>query len=122
MNYLITGATGNVGSRLVDRLLAQGARPRVFVRSADKARARFGDRVDVVLGDLEEAATLSPALAGVDVLFLVNSGHGLDLRDGAAAEVAKHAGVKRLVKLSSIDGDSRERHRVHLRSTLRFHG
>jgi uncharacterized protein YbjT (DUF2867 family) len=105
MPHLITGATGNVGSRVVDRLLQRGERPRVFVRDADKARARYGDRVDVVVGDLFDAGSLAPALAGVDALFLVNSDHGLEARDEAAAKVAVAAGVKRLVKLSSADAE-----------------
>jgi uncharacterized protein YbjT (DUF2867 family) len=103
MNYLITGATGNIGSLVVERLLERGDRPRIFVRDVGKARARYGDRVDVAVGDLAETATLSAALAGIDALFLVNSGHDLDVRDAAAAKAAKAAGVRHLVKLSSID-------------------
>jgi uncharacterized protein YbjT (DUF2867 family) len=103
MIYLITGATGNIGSRVVDRLLARGERPRVFARDPEKARARFDNRTDVVVGDLADAASLARALAGVDALFLVNSGSGLDVRDEAAANVAKASGVKLLVKLSSAD-------------------
>ncbi len=103
MTYLITGATGAIGSRVVDRLLALGDRPRVFVRDPRKARVRYGNRVDVAVGDLADATSLLAALAGVDVLFLVNSGPELASRDRAAAESAKAAGVKHLVKLSSMD-------------------
>ena len=102
MNYLITGATGNVGGRVVDGLLARGERPRVFVRQADRARSRFGDRVDIAVGDLADRNSLSRALDGADVLFLVNSGSDLAVRDEAAAQVSRTAGVKRLVKLSSL--------------------
>jgi uncharacterized protein YbjT (DUF2867 family) len=35
--------TRNVGSRVVARLLALGARPRVFARDPEKALGRFGD-------------------------------------------------------------------------------
>ena len=38
MKFLITGATGDVGSRVVRRLLECSERPRVFVRDAKKAR------------------------------------------------------------------------------------
>jgi uncharacterized protein YbjT (DUF2867 family) len=103
MIYLITGATGNVGGLVTERLVARGVRPRIFVRDAEKARARYGDRVDVVVGDLSDAASLARALTGVDTLFLVNSGHDLDVRDGAAADAARASGVRHLVKLSSID-------------------
>ncbi len=103
MTYLITGATGNIGSLVVEQLLARGIRPRILVRDLAKARARFGDRVDVARGDLEDARSLTPALAGADALFLVNSGPELAARDGAAAAAAKSAGVKQLVKLSTND-------------------
>lgn len=103
MTYLITGATGDIGSRVVERLLERGDRPRIFVRDMEKARARYGDRVDIVLGDLADAESLLAALGGVDALFLVNSGPELASRDEAAAKAAKAAGVKHLVKLSSMD-------------------
>jgi uncharacterized protein YbjT (DUF2867 family) len=103
MNYLITGATGDVGSKVVDGLIKQGERPRVFVRDAEKARSRFGDRVDVFSGDLANTGSLKTALEGVDVLFLVNSGPQIPVRDDAAAKAAKAASVRHLVKLSSMD-------------------
>jgi uncharacterized protein YbjT (DUF2867 family) len=103
MVYLITGATGNVGSLVVERLIARGDRPRIFVRDADNARARFGDRVDIFAGDLAVAKTLTPALAGTDAVLLVNSGPELAALDDLAAKTAKAAGTKRLVKLSSYD-------------------
>src|SRR5580698_4571434 len=103
MTYLVTGATGDVGARVVEQLLQQGERPRIFVRDAQKARSCCGDRVEVFVGDLGDPASLRPALAGIDALFLVNSGPEIPVRDQAAAETAKAAGVKRLVKLSSMD-------------------
>src|SRR5258708_10156669 len=103
MTYLITGATGDVGSRVVECLLQRGDRPRVFVREEKRARSRFGDRVDVFVGDLADPASLKTALDGVEVLFLVNTGPQIPVQDEGAAKVAKAAGVKHLVKLSSMD-------------------
>jgi uncharacterized protein YbjT (DUF2867 family) len=103
MVYLITGATGDVGSKVVERLIKSGERPRVFVRDAEKARLRFDDRVEVATGDLADKASLNAALKGVDALFLVNSGPQIPLRDEMAAKAAKAAGVRHLVKLSSMD-------------------
>lgn len=103
MTYLITGATGNVGSLVVQRLIERGYRPRVFVRAPEKARARYGDRVDVFVGDLADVTTLRPALTGADALLLLNSGPSLAVQDEAAAKAAKAAGVEHLVKLSSMD-------------------
>ena len=103
MTYLITGATGDVGSKVVNHLLQRGNRPRVFVRNAQKAQALFGHRVDIFVGDLGEPASFRSALEGVDELFLVNSGPQIPVLDELAAKAAKAAGVRHLVKLSSMD-------------------
>jgi len=103
MTFLITGATGDVGSKVVHNLLRLGQRPRVFVRDPEKARSRFGTLVDIFVGDLADPAALQSALQGVDKLFLVNVGPQIPSRDEAAAKISKAAGVKHLVKLSSMD-------------------
>lgn len=103
MKYLITGATGNIGAKVVDLLVARGERPRVFVRDAGKARWRFGNRVDIFAGDLGSRESLTAALEGIEEFFLLNSGPQIPFRDELAASAAKVTGVKHLVKLSSID-------------------
>jgi uncharacterized protein YbjT (DUF2867 family) len=101
--YLVTGATGNIGSRVVERLLARDEQTRVFVRNGDKATSRYGDRVDVRVGDLADPTALARAVDGVDVVFLVTTGVDLAEKDKLAASVAKLAGVRLLVKLSTDD-------------------
>jgi uncharacterized protein YbjT (DUF2867 family) len=103
MTHLITGATGDIGSRVVELLLRKGERPRVFVRDMQKARSRFGERVDIFVGDLSSWESLTEALKGIDEFFLVNSGPQIPVRDEVAATAAEVAGVKHLVKLSSMD-------------------
>jgi len=103
MTLLITGATGDVGSRVVQHLLKRGLRPRVLARDQAKARALFGNSVDVFVGDLTEPPSLRKALHGVDALYLVNVGPEIPERDEAAASVSKQMGVKKIVKLSSLD-------------------
>jgi (4-alkanoyl-5-oxo-2,5-dihydrofuran-3-yl)methyl phosphate reductase len=103
MNMLITGATGEVGSRVVRGVLQRGERPRIFVRNAEKAHSFFGDRVDISTGDLAEPSSLASALEGIDAFYLVNIGPEIPQRDEAAAQLARAAGVKHLVKLSSMD-------------------
>lgn len=100
---LISGATGNVGSRVVEGLVARGVRPRVFVRDAAKARARFADRVDVATGDLADPGSLAAALPGIEAVFLVTSGGELGAYDAAVARTVRAAGGARIVKLSSLD-------------------
>jgi uncharacterized protein YbjT (DUF2867 family) len=103
MTYLITGATGTVGSLVVERLLARNAKVRVFVRDGRKALSRFCARVEVFTGDLADAASLRPGLDGVDAVFLLNSGPDLAAHDEAAAQVARESGGVHVVKLSSYD-------------------
>jgi len=103
MTYLITGATGDIGSKVVELLLERGERPRVFARDAIKARAQFGDRVQIVIGDLSDVTSLTTALKEIHSLFLVNSGPEIPQRDAIAAIAARASGVEHIVKLSSLD-------------------
>ncbi|MBV9775187.1 MAG: NAD-dependent epimerase/dehydratase family protein [Gemmatimonadetes bacterium] len=66
---LITGATGFVGSHLVERLAAGGWHCRALVRpTSDTATLeRFG--VERAAGSLEDADSLRRAMGGVDVVF-----------------------------------------------------
>ena len=103
MTYLITGGTGEVGSRVVRQLLERNIRPRVLVRSEEKARSMFGDRVDVCVGDLAVPDSMRGAIQGADTVFLVNVGPTIPERDKAAAMISKEVGVRKIVKLSSLD-------------------
>jgi uncharacterized protein YbjT (DUF2867 family) len=104
MKYLIFGGTGNIGARVTERLIARGERPSVFVRNAKKAKLLFGDHVDIHVGDLEKPrSSLAAALTGIDGVFLVTDGPDLDSRDRMVAIAAKSAGVRHVVKLSTLD-------------------
>lgn len=91
--YLVTGATGNIGAELVRALAGAGEPVRALVRSADAA---LPDGAVAVVGDLNEPASLRPALAGVTGVFLLP---GYRDMPGVLAE-ARAAGVRRVVQLS----------------------
>lgn len=70
MRAFVTGATGLLGSNLVQALLAQGHAVRGLVRSKEKAQRVFGDaKIELVAGDMSNVAGFAPNLAGCDVLF-----------------------------------------------------
>lgn len=69
---MVTGATGKVGGQVVAQLAGTGARVRAVGRDAatlDDLAARNG--AEPVVADLTDPASLEPALAGVDAVFLV---------------------------------------------------
>src|ERR1700733_11943827 len=103
MKYLITGATGDIGARVVEHLLKRNIRPSILVRNQAKGRSLFGERVDIFVGDFAEPASIRDALKGADTIYLVNVGPEIPRRDEAAAVLAKEEGVTRIIKLSSLD-------------------
>jgi (4-alkanoyl-5-oxo-2,5-dihydrofuran-3-yl)methyl phosphate reductase len=98
--YLIIGATGYVGSEVVEQLLAAGRQVRVFTRDAAKV-ANLKGQVEVAVGDLMQPDTLAKALVGVEAVFLMNG-----VLDGSAfreaIEAMKAAGGPRVVFLSTL--------------------
>ncbi len=97
MTVLVTGATGYIGGRLTSRLVERGLPVRLLVRDPRRIRGRWwADRVEVVTGDLFDAASLAHALSGVtQAYYLVHSmTHADDYaeRDRIAARNFVHAG------------------------------
>lgn len=107
---LVTGASGYVGGRLVPALLDAGWRVRVLVRTPDRLKTDWRDRVEVVAGDAESADDVRRALTGVDVAYYLR--HSMDGRGDyrtrdrrlatTFADAARTVGVRRLVYLSGL--------------------
>ncbi|GII95043.1 NAD(P)H-binding protein [Sinosporangium siamense] len=96
MAILVTGATGNVGRNVVDLLGKTGAEIRATSRTPERANLPAG--VAVHGGDLAHPETFADALKGVDKVFLFPEPSGV----AGFIEVAKNAGVERVVLLSSL--------------------
>src|SRR4051794_32786699 len=106
LTCLVTGATGYIGGRLVPELLAAGHRVRVMSRSPERLRDHpWAGQVEVVRADAGDAAQVSAACAGVDVVYYLihalGSGPEFEATDRGTAQTmaraARDAGVGRLV-------------------------
>jgi len=126
MHILVTGATGYIGGRLAPRLIEAGHEVRVLVRDAGKLRdVPWAADVEIVTGDLTDAAATASALAGMDAVYYLV--HAMGSRGdfeaaerraaGNVARAAKAAGLQRIVYLGGLHPDvAVETLSKHLRS------
>lgn len=104
MTILVTGATGNVGSQVIQHLVDRGADVRALVR--DPSKANFPAGVAVVKGDFLDVDSLRTAFDGVSTLFLLNALVSDEFTQALIAlNVARSAGIERIVYLSVIHAD-----------------
>ncbi|MBW8812764.1 MAG: NmrA/HSCARG family protein [Caulobacterales bacterium] len=104
MTILVTGATGRVGRHVVQKLVQRGAAVRVLVRDPAKADVPAG--VELVQGDLLDIDALRAAFTGVSTLFLLNAVAADEFTQALIPlNVAREAGVDRLVYLSVMNSD-----------------
>ncbi|MGV9676548.1 NAD(P)H-binding protein [Nocardia sp. NPDC003482] len=95
MTILVTGATGNIGRKVVDHLLAAGADD-VRALSNRPERAGLPSGVEVVRGFLGRVETLPAAFEGVDRMYLAPYLPTVE----EVVDLARRAGVGHLVDLS----------------------
>ncbi|EWY36853.1 epimerase [Skermanella stibiiresistens SB22] len=67
--WLVTGGCGFIGSHLVDSLLARGDSVRVLDDLSTGRRSNLPQGVELLVGDVADAAVVSRAMAGVDGCF-----------------------------------------------------
>ncbi len=104
MSILITGATGTVGSLIIQRLSDAGAEVHALVRQAGKGQFPAG--VKEVVGDLTDVASMRAALVSVRTLFLLNAVTPDEVTQALITlNLAKEAGIERIVYLSVIHAD-----------------
>jgi len=110
---LVTGATGLLGSHIVEKLHQDGQEVRALVRSSSDTRDLDARGVEKALGDITDPASLPGALAGVDTVYHAAAQVGdwgpwerfvAVSVDGTRnmLEAASRAGVKRFLHVSSI--------------------
>jgi len=108
MRIAVTGATGRVGGRVVEILVATGDHQVVAVSRRPAARAAPGPLLATAVADYADLPALRAALRDVDTLVFVSS-------DGETVHVLRHhenviqaaadSGVGHIVALSGLDAD-----------------
>jgi uncharacterized protein YbjT (DUF2867 family) len=91
---LVTGATGNVGRPLVNQLAEAGVHVRAVTRRPDSAQFPV---------DVEVVRSAAAGIDGASAVFLNSRALGDEL--ATVVELARRAGVRRLVALSAINAD-----------------
>ncbi|CAM3828863.1 SDR family oxidoreductase [Aeromicrobium ponti] len=99
MKLLVTGATGKLGSKVVESLLKSvpASQLAVSVRNPEKAEGLSAQGVEVRHGDFDHPKTLDTAFAGIDRLLIISADGDNETRirqHTNAVEAAKRAGVK----------------------------
>lgn len=111
---LVAGATGILGSEIVNRLIARGERVRAMVRATsapEKVERLKRAGAEIVRADLKEPRTLAAACAGVDAVIstvttIVTSqpGDSFEATDGegnkSLIDAAQTAGVNKFIFVS----------------------
>jgi len=105
---LVTGAGGGLGSAIVERLLAEGKRVRLFVR---RIPHNIPANAEIVVGDLGDSEAIERAVSGVDMVVHAGAAMKGDWTEHERATVrgteyllaaCKKQGVRKLVHISSL--------------------
>lgn len=111
---LVTGGTGFVGTHVARALLAEGRTVRCLARPGSRRDNLEGLDVEIVEGDLTDAASLARAAAGIDTLYHVAADYRLWAKNKddlfrtnvggthLLLEAASAARVRRVVYTSSV--------------------
>lgn len=113
MKALVTGASGFIGSHLVEHLLGRGYSVRCLLRKTSSTEWLKGLSVEYVYGDMFTRSALEEAVRGMDIVFhnagvtkaktreeyfRANAGGTLNILEAVASQ---NPGLKRFVLVSS---------------------
>jgi uncharacterized protein YbjT (DUF2867 family) len=111
--YVVTGATGNTGRVVANRLLDQRKKVRVIGRSAERLQSFVARGAEAFVADINDEAALTKAFTGAEGVYAMipPSATSQDYRGeqrraaGALAGALEQSGVKHAVVLSSVGAD-----------------
>jgi uncharacterized protein YbjT (DUF2867 family) len=124
---VVTAPTSNIGSQVLDHLIAAGAELRVIARDPGRMRPEVRERVDVVTGSHGDADIVNAAFAGAESVFWLAPPNDraeslrsvyLDFVEPALAAFTKQ-GVSRVVGVSALGrGTAMAAHAGHVTYSL----
>ena len=115
--FVITGATGNTGSVVAERLLAGGQKVRVVGRDGNRLQPLAERGAEIFVADMSDTSALTRAFEAARTVYVLippkldepdPRGYQEKIIDSIAAAVEK-AGVTHAVSLSSVGADKPER-------------
>jgi uncharacterized protein YbjT (DUF2867 family) len=116
---LVTGATGTVGSEVVNQLsnVKSDFKIKAAVRSVENAKKVKGDGIEVIQADYNKPETLRETFRDIDRLFIVppETPNAIEQASNVIDEVKKSE-IKHVVKLSALGADVES-----IVSSLRLH-
>ncbi|KAI8337862.1 hypothetical protein BD560DRAFT_27136 [Blakeslea trispora] len=120
----IIGATGNIGSKAVQDLLANNVRVTLFTRNQEKVKLIFSGKshlIDIVEGDYDDMSPLKEGLKGHTRLFVVlgKTQKFVEIKQ-TIADYAYEAGIQQIVDLSSAAVNSG--YRTSLSGSAHYYG
>lgn len=95
---VVTGASGFVGSHIVDDLLARGVRVRAVVRGSSSRRWLSGKAIEFADAAMEDEAALRRAATGAD--WVVHAAGLIRARNAAEFHECNVAGTERILRAS----------------------
>ncbi|MBL8628396.1 MAG: NmrA family NAD(P)-binding protein [Rhodospirillaceae bacterium] len=101
---LLTGATGKTGMVAAAKIAAAGKKARVVTRDAARATKLAEMGHEIAVGDAADGAFMKEAMRGIKRAFLLlaNTQNQGDM-EAQFTDIAKAAGVRHIVKISSIE-------------------
>jgi uncharacterized protein YbjT (DUF2867 family) len=112
---IILGGTGNYGRSITRSMIDHGIECRLLTRNTQNAKRLFGDRIEIVRGDIEDAASLETAFQNVDRIVCAISAFSVnqvrrytEIEQDAvisAFQLASKMRVKRIVYVSVFEVD-----------------
>jgi uncharacterized protein YbjT (DUF2867 family) len=93
ITILVIGATGSIGSLVVEEGLRQGHSVRALVRSKEKA-GRLPAKAEAIISDLTRPDTLAAAVKDIDAVVFT---HGSDGGEKIGSETVDYGGVRNVL-------------------------